>query len=91
MRHTPHDRGGVTLDRTESPSAQLWPVPSIAIAAAIAIGIGRRGSLRTFTRDRVVHATLGLLLGTFVYSLTVLRTVRAGGDDDRDAFGSRRC
>ncbi len=32
--------------------------------------------LRTFTRDRFVHATLALLLGTFVYSLAVLRTVR---------------
>ena len=32
--------------------------------------------LRTFTRDRVVHATLALFLGAFVYALTVLRTVR---------------
>ncbi|MFR9804299.1 DUF2254 domain-containing protein [Pseudonocardia sp. RS010] len=34
--------------------------------------------LRTFSRDRVVHATLALFLGTFVYALTVLRTVRSG-------------
>ena len=33
--------------------------------------------LRTFTRDLVVQATLGLFLGTFAYALTVLRTVRA--------------
>ncbi len=33
--------------------------------------------LRTFTRDRVVHLSLGVLLGTFTYALTVLRTVRA--------------
>jgi uncharacterized membrane protein len=33
--------------------------------------------LRTFTRDRLVHFSLGLLLGTFTYALTVLRTVRA--------------
>jgi uncharacterized membrane protein len=32
--------------------------------------------LRTFTSDRFVHATLALLLGTFTYSLAVLRTVR---------------
>jgi uncharacterized membrane protein len=32
--------------------------------------------LRTFSRDRAVHATLALLLATFVYALTVLRTVR---------------
>ncbi|CAN5558089.1 DUF2254 domain-containing protein [soil metagenome] len=32
--------------------------------------------LRTFTRDLVVQSTLGLLLGTFAYALTVLRTVR---------------
>jgi uncharacterized membrane protein len=41
--------------------------------------------LRTFTSDGLVHATLGLFLGTFVYSLTVLRTVRTG-DDTRDVF-----
>ena len=33
--------------------------------------------LRTFTRDRLVHVSLGLLLATFTYALTVLRTVRA--------------
>lgn len=33
--------------------------------------------LRTFTRDRLVHVALTLLLGTFVYAVTVLRTVRA--------------
>ncbi|GAA0220555.1 hypothetical protein GCM10009539_02260 [Cryptosporangium japonicum] len=37
--------------------------------------------LRTFTRDRLVHASLGLLLATFVYALTVLRTVRASLSD----------
>lgn len=36
--------------------------------------------LRTFTRDRVVHATLALLLATFTYALAVLRTVRASLD-----------
>ncbi len=37
--------------------------------------------LRTFTRDRVVHYTLALFLGTFTYALTVLRTVRTQADD----------
>ncbi len=32
--------------------------------------------LRTFTSDRFVHVTLALFLGTFTYSLAVLRTVR---------------
>ncbi len=38
--------------------------------------------LRTFTRDLLVQATLGLFLGTFVFALTVLRTVRTetGGE-----------
>ncbi len=141
---TPRRAGGRRI--TESLRAQLWPVPSITIAFAIAIGIGLpildeaiddnlpawltvylfqggadasravlqaiAGSLitvtaltfsltvvtiqlassqfsprllRTFTSDSVVHATLGLLLGTFVFSLTVLRTVRTG-DDERDVF-----
>lgn len=33
--------------------------------------------LRTFARDGMVHATLALLLATFTFALTVLRTVRA--------------
>ncbi len=41
--------------------------------------------LRTFTRDRFVHVTLALFLGTFTYSLTVLRTIRAAGES-RDVF-----
>lgn len=36
--------------------------------------------LRTFSRDRVVHGTLALFLSTFVYALTVLRTVRTTAD-----------
>lgn len=36
--------------------------------------------LRTFTRDRVVQVTLALFLGTFVFALTVLRTVRSSTD-----------
>ena len=36
--------------------------------------------LRTFTRDRLVHATLALLLATFTYAVTVLRTVRTSLD-----------
>ncbi|XAS63205.1 DUF2254 domain-containing protein [Micrococcaceae bacterium Sec5.8] len=34
--------------------------------------------LRTFTSDSFVHRTLALFLGTFAYSLTVLRSVRSG-------------
>ena len=37
--------------------------------------------LRTFTRDRFVHVTLALFLGTFTYALAVLRSVRDAGDD----------
>ncbi len=36
--------------------------------------------LRTFTSDSFVHWTLALFLGTFAYSLTVLRTVRTAAD-----------
>lgn len=41
--------------------------------------------LRTFTRDRFVHSTLALFLGSFVYALTVLRTVRTP-QENREAF-----
>ncbi|WP_422750189.1 DUF2254 domain-containing protein [Mycobacterium sp. WMMD1722] len=36
--------------------------------------------LRTFAADRVVHRTLGLFLGTFMYALTVLRTIRSNDE-----------
>jgi len=38
--------------------------------------------LRSFTRDRWVHVTLALLLGTFTYALAVLRTVRSAGEGE---------
>lgn len=41
--------------------------------------------LRTFTGDTVVHVTLAVFLGTFAYSLAVLRTVR-NGTADHEAF-----
>lgn len=37
--------------------------------------------LRTFTRDRQVQVTMGIFLGTFLYSLTVMRTVRDAGEN----------
>lgn len=40
--------------------------------------------LRTFAADRVVQRTLALFLATFIYSLTVLRTVRS--DNGGTAF-----
>ncbi len=40
--------------------------------------------LRTFSRDRFVHRTLGLFLSTFAYSLIVLRTVRSSTDTDAE-------
>jgi uncharacterized membrane protein len=41
--------------------------------------------LRTFSRDRFVHVTLALFLGTFTYSLVVLRTVRTANGDQQIA------
>jgi uncharacterized membrane protein len=38
--------------------------------------------LQTFVRDRIVQVCLGVLLGTFVYALVVLRSVRSAGDSD---------
>ena len=50
---------------------------SITIAA-LSLAAGQMGPrlLRNFTRDRGNQATLGAFLGTFVYALTVLRSVR---------------
>ncbi|GAA2112309.1 DUF2254 domain-containing protein [Microlunatus panaciterrae] len=40
--------------------------------------------LRTFTRDPVVQRTLALFLGTFVFTLTVLRAVRSSSDSTEE-------
>ncbi|MEO9137616.1 MAG: DUF2254 domain-containing protein, partial [Jatrophihabitans sp.] len=45
--------------------------------------------LRTFTSDVFVQATLGLFLGTFTYSLTVLRSVRSPADSGGTQFVPR--
>ena len=57
---------------------------SITIAA-LALAAGQMGPrlLRNFTRDRGNQFTLGAFLGTFSYSLMVLRTVR---DQDSNTF-----
>lgn len=40
---------------------------------------------RTFSRDRFVHVTLALFLGTFTYALVVQRTVRTANGDQQQA------
>lgn len=44
--------------------------------------------LRLFAKDRTVHATLAIFLGTFAYALTALRTVQEG-DQQTDAVVPR--
>ena len=45
--------------------------------------------LQTFVRDRVVQSCLAVLLGTFVYALTVLRSVRSADESESGAFVPR--
>ncbi|MGY1753745.1 DUF2254 domain-containing protein [Blastococcus sp. SYSU D01042] len=45
--------------------------------------------LQTFVRDRVVQSCLGILLGTFVFALVVLRSVRSADDSEDTAFVPR--
>lgn len=45
--------------------------------------------LQTFVRDRVVQTCLGLLLGTFVFALVVLRSVRSADESADSAFVPR--
>lgn len=54
---------------------------SITIAA-LSLAAGQMGPrlLRNFVKDRGNQATLGVFLGTFSYSLMVLRTVRTEGE-----------
>ncbi|MCP2635808.1 DUF2254 domain-containing protein [Microbacterium sp. HD4P20] len=52
------------------------------IALQLASSQGSPRVLRLFARDRQVHFTLAAFLGTFAYSLTVLRTVRSDENGD---------
>ncbi len=45
--------------------------------------------LQTFVRDRVVQSCLGILLGTFVFALVVLRTVRSADESGSGEFVPR--
>jgi uncharacterized membrane protein len=45
--------------------------------------------LQTFVRDRVVQSCLGILLGTFVYALVVLRSVRSADEAEGGSFVPR--
>jgi uncharacterized membrane protein len=56
---------------------------SITIAA-LSLAAGQMGPrlLRNFVRDRGNQLTLGTLLGTFVYALMVLRSVRTQGEGE---------
>ncbi|WP_119301023.1 DUF2254 domain-containing protein [Dongia deserti] len=52
--------------------------------AALSLAVGQMGPrlLRNFTRDRGNQMTLGLYLGTFAYSVMVLRSIRTAGQED---------
>src|SRR6185312_16292395 len=82
--------GGATGARTllgavaSSTIGVAGTVFSITIAA-LSLAAGQMGPrlLRNFTKDRGNQITLGAFLGTFSYSLMVLRTVRS---EDEGAF-----
>ncbi len=79
--------GGATGARTllgavaSSTIGVAGTVFSITIAA-LSLAAGQMGPrlLRNFTRDRGNQLTLGVFLGTFSYSLIVLRSVRTEGE-----------
>ncbi len=50
------------------------------VALVLAAGQYSPRVLRTFTRDRTSQVVLGVFVGTFVYTLLILRSIR-GGDD----------
>lgn len=81
--------GGATGARTllgaiaTSTISVAGTVFSITIAA-LSLAAGQMGPrlLRNFTSDRGNQLTLGILLGTFAYSLMVLRSVRTQGEGE---------
>lgn len=84
--------GGASAARTvlDAIASSLITVTSLTFSLTVvtlqlASGQFSPRLLRTFTRDRFVHVTLALFLATFVYALTVLRTVRST-DEQQDQF-----
>ncbi|WP_229673932.1 DUF2254 domain-containing protein [Nakamurella endophytica] len=84
--------GGASAARTllDAIASSLITVTSLTFSLTVvtlqlASGQYSPRLLRTFTRDRLVHVTLGVFLATFAYALTVLRTVRSP-DDDQPLF-----
>ncbi|MEJ7647454.1 MAG: DUF2254 domain-containing protein [Nakamurella sp.] len=84
--------GGASAARTvlDAVASSLITVTSLTFSLTVvtlqlASGQFSPRLLRTFTRDRFVHVTLALFLATFVYALTVLRTVRST-DEQQDQF-----
>lgn len=76
--------GGASAARTvlDAVASSLITVTSLTFSLTVvtlqlASGQFSPRLLRNFTRDRFVHFTLALFLATFVYALTVLRTVRS--------------
>ena len=145
---TSRPRGGRVQALRGAVSGALWPLPAVAILAAVGLGIGLTELdqelafgddpirfvftggpsaartllsaiasslisattllfsltivtlqlassqysprlLQTFVRDRVVQTCLGVLLGTFVYALVVLRTVRSADEAQGSSFVPR--
>lgn len=79
--------GGASAARTvlDAIASSLITVTSLTFSLTVvtlqlASGQFSPRLLRTFTRDRFVHVTLALFLATFVYALTVMRTVRSPDD-----------
>jgi uncharacterized membrane protein len=81
--------GGATGARTllgavaSSTISTAGTIFSITIAA-LSLAAGQMGPrlLRNFTRDRGNQVTLGIFLGTFVYTLMVLRSVRTRSEGE---------
>lgn len=80
-------RGGAEAARTllSTIAGSLITVTSLTfsltvVALQLASSNASPRVLRLFARDRHVHATLSVFLGTFVFALTVLRSVRDATD-----------
>ena len=60
--------------------------------AAVTYASGQYGPrlLSNFTRDRGNQATLGVFIGTFLYCLVVLRTIRSAEEASADTAGALR-
>lgn len=81
MAAEPKERGGTEHDRRQLDHCQGVVFSVTIVALQLASSQFTPRVLRSFVADRANQIVLGIFIGTFTYTLLVLRTTRSAVDD----------